>query len=303
MRVRSIIKAAALVVATAALVGLGVLYYQGRQPPRANSAYVALGSSFAAGLGLGEQEPGSPLVCQRSINGYPQLLARLAGLELTDVSCSAATVEHVFHGGQMFLGPQINALGPDTRLVTITAGGNDIGYVGDLTAMAYVRKGGIIGFVVDVFWQGAEPIAERDFAGLEADLTAGLLEIRRRAPDARIVVLTYPAILPETGTCAQLGIDAGEAELMHEVASELAEVTRLAATEAGAEIVDLAATSLGHNACSAEPWINGSAPAVGAPFHPTPEGARGVANQLAMHLHAGPENIGQERQHEPTRQQ
>ncbi len=211
---RSIIKAAALVVATAALVGLGVLYYQGRQPPRANSAYVALGSSFAAGLGLGEQEPGSPLVCQRSINGYPQLLARLAGLELTDVSCSAATVEHVFHGGQMFLGPQINALGPDTRLVTITAGGNDIGYVGDLTAMAYVRKGGIIGFVVDVFWQGAEPIAERDFAGLEADLTAGLLEIRRRAPDARIVVLTYPAILPETGTCAQLGIDAGEAELM-----------------------------------------------------------------------------------------
>lgn len=294
MRLRKTLKAVGLIVAAAGLIVLAVLYYQGQQSPRTNSAYVALGSSFAAGLGLGELEPGSPFVCQRSINGYPQQYARMAGLELTDMTCSGATVQHVLHGGQVFLGPQIDALGPDTRLVTFTAGGNDVAYVGDLTAMAYVRARGVAGFFLGHFWDGAQPVATRDFADLHTELAGALREIRRRAPNARLVVITYPAIIPATGTCPQLGIDVDQAELMRQVGQELDKVTRLAANEAGAEIVDMAAAGAGHDACSAEPWINGSAPPLGAPFHPTLAGARGVADQLATRLRTVPSSANQE---------
>jgi lysophospholipase L1-like esterase len=282
------LKVGALLVFVAALSVAAILYYQGKQPPRKNSAYVALGSSFAAGLGLGAREVGSPLVCQRSVNGYPQQLARQANLALTDMTCSGATIRHVLMGGQVFLGPQIDALGQDTKLVTITAGGNDIGYVGDLTAMAYRRKGGFIGTLTGWFWSGAKPVVERNFAQLEADLLATLREIHRRSPTARIVVVTYPAILPETGTCLQLGIDATQADLMRSVALRLAEATRSAARAAGATVIDIANISRGHDACSALPWVNGSAPAHGAPFHPTLAGARAIADQIQLSLNSAP---------------
>ena len=248
------------------------------------SEYVALGSSFAAGLGLGPRAPGSPLVCQRSVNGYPQQLARIMRLSLTDMTCSGATVRHVLRGGQVFLGPQIDAIGPDTRLVTITAGGNDVGYVGDLTAMAFRRRGGVVGFLLGRFWKGAKPIEERPFDRLYRDLVSTLSEIRRRAPNARVVVVTYPEILPQDGDCQSIGIDAPGAAAMRPVGVRLAEVTREAAKQAGATVVDMAALSAGHDACSAVPWVNGSAPEHGAPFHPTLSGAQATAEQIARVL-------------------
>ena len=76
-------------------IGFFALVYQGRRRTRARPQYVALGSSFAAGIGLGERAPGSPRICMQSINGYPQQLARLLGLSLVDVSCSGAATKHV----------------------------------------------------------------------------------------------------------------------------------------------------------------------------------------------------------------
>ncbi len=264
------------------LLTIALLFHQGRQRPDTNSEYVALGSSFAAGLGLGLRVPGSPIVCQRSVNGYPQQLARMTGLSLTDMSCSGATASHVLRGGQVFLGPQIDALGPDTRLVTMTAGGNDIAYVGDLTAMAYRRRGGVVGFLVGRFWNGAQPAADRKFDQLLANLVATLVEIQRRAPQARVFMVTYPVILPPEGTCAGLGIGEDEAKLMRQVGVRLAEVTREAAQEAGVTIVDMDQFSTGHDACGPVAWVNGAAPEHGAPFHPTLAGARATAELIKL---------------------
>ena len=275
----------ALAVILAVMVGGLLILRQNRQRPQANSSYVALGSSFAAGLGLGDRIPGSPLISQRSVGGYPQQLARLLKIaSFTDMSSSGATVSHVLHGGQLGLGPQIDALGPETRLVTLTGGGNDIAYVGDLTAMAFGNRGGVKGWLMGLFWKGAKPASERDFAGLERNLAALLDEIRRRSPQARIVVATYPAILSEAGTCDKLGISAAQADLMRPVAARLAEVTRAVAAAAGAVVVDTAALSAGHDACSAEPWVNGIAPETGAPFHPTMAGAEATARAIAKVL-------------------
>ena len=39
-------------------------------------------------------------------------------------------------GGQYFHGPQVGALNENTQPVTLTTGGNDVSYVGDLTFLA-----------------------------------------------------------------------------------------------------------------------------------------------------------------------
>ncbi len=277
---KRILKIALLLIVLAILCIFATLYYQGQQKSRKNAPYVALGSSFAAGIGLGDRASGSPIICLRSMQGYPRNVARETGLSLTDMSCSGATTKHVLRGGQVFLGAQIDALGPDTQLVTLTIGGNDIGYVGDLTFMALRNRGGFTGFLAGLVWHGAKPAKDRNFSQLQRNLIASLREIRRRAPKARVFVVPYPTILPKSGTCAKLGIDEQQASVMRSVGLRLTEVTRAAAQKAGATFVDLADASTGHEVCASEPWVNGSEPASGAAFHPTLAGAKGVAKKI-----------------------
>ena len=262
---------------------IAVPFRQMRQRPAPNAYYVALGSSYAAGYGLGRRAHGSPIISRRSINGYPQQLARLLKVQsFTDMSSSGSTVRQILHGGQLGLGPQIDALGPDTKLVTMTAGGNDIGFIGDLMMMAYRNRGGLAGLLVDMIWKGAKPLGDRDFASLEVNLKATIHEIRRRSPGARLVVATYPTILPVTGTCTRLGITSEQAAMMRPVGDTLVKITRAAVAGTDTILVDMASLSTDHDACSTEPWVNGAPAKQGANFHPNLAGARATAHAIAQ---------------------
>src|SRR5690348_15938455 len=57
--------------------------------------YVSLGSSYAAGAGIGRLVPGTPQRCGRTENNYAHLLAARMHLELVDVSCGGATTAHI----------------------------------------------------------------------------------------------------------------------------------------------------------------------------------------------------------------
>ena len=270
-----------IIILALSLLVVSILFYQGKRPVVANGEYVALGSSFAAGIGLGPRAPGSPLVCQRTLNGYPQKLAALTGLALVDMSCSGTSSRHVLRGGQVFLGPQIDALGPDTKLVTLTVGGNDVSYVGDLTFMALRQRASLSGRLIRRLWKGPKQDAARDFAKLQTDLVEIIAAITKRAPRARIVVVTYPLILPPDRTCPALGIDDKEAALVRSVGERLRLVTIQAAHQAGAIIVDMTLPSADHHACSAEPWTYGAAPAGGGmAFHPTLAGSEATAREI-----------------------
>lgn len=282
--VRRILKGmmmAALVCLTLAFLVTIFLWAQGRRTPDGRPDYVALGSSFAAGAGLGRLQPGSPLLCARSINGYPQQLARTEGLSIIDMSCGGATTHHVLEGGQFFQGPQIRVITNGTKLVTLTAGGNDIGYIGDLGLLAIRRTNTPAGWLAKVLWKGPKRADERDYGRLHAELLATLRAIHVRAPNARVVVASYPAILPPTGTCARLGLSAAEADLMREVGKRLAATTRAAASEGEALLVDMTALGAGNNACSAQPWTRGFTNGGVSPFHPTLQGARATAEAVA----------------------
>ncbi|MFZ4603981.1 MAG: SGNH/GDSL hydrolase family protein [Caulobacterales bacterium] len=262
----------------------GFVYLESRKPPDSSGEYVALGSSFAAGIGLGTRASGSPLLCLRTDHGYPSELSALLGLKLVNASCSGATVGHVLSGGQAWQGPQLYAVGKAAKLVTLTAGGNDVGYVGDLTRLAYERSGGFAGWIASLGSASSPGARERNFEQLGRDLRATLRQIYDRAPTARIIVVTYPQILPASGTCDAIGLSNVDATVLRSVSDRLAEVTRAAAEAEGVEIVDIAKLSLGHDACSNDPWVNGFRPERGTPFHPNHAGARATAIAIQARL-------------------
>lgn len=266
-------------IAFGAISMFGWLYWQGSKAPDTSGEYVALGSSFAAGIGLGPAAPAGPLQCLRSRGGYPALVARQTGLRFVDMTCSGSTSQHILDGGQMMLGPQLAAVGPATQLVTLTTGGNDVGYIGDLLA----ASGGLGPFSR---WRQSktEPAADRPYAAVSDNIITIVARIRERAPQATIVVASYPRVLPDDGNCAALGIDEASADIGREVARRLALATKRAALSAGTLYVDMDAAGVGHDACAAVPWVNGSKASWGAAFHPNATGAAATANLITAAL-------------------
>ena len=260
------------------------VFVQARRKPIGRPEYVALGSSFAAGAGLGPLQAGSPLLCARSVNGYPQQLARMLNLSIVDMSCGGAVTAHLLRGGQFFQGPQIGSIARETRLVTITIGGNDIGYIGDLSLLAARKSATPFGWLVRYFWRGPTPPQARNYAGLLKELISTLRVIHQRAPEAVVVLVSYPVILPPAGTCPVLGLTSAEADLMRDVENRLAATTRSAAERGGAVLVDMDVFGAGHDACSAAPWTRGYGNGGIAPFHPTLAGARATAMAVSQAL-------------------
>src|ERR1700712_4904113 len=97
------------------------------------SEYVALGSSYAAGPGLGDRVANSPRRAGRSTRNYAHDLADRLKLRLTDATYSGATIAQIL-GREAGATPisQLESVTAETRFVTVTGGGNDLGYIGYL---------------------------------------------------------------------------------------------------------------------------------------------------------------------------
>ena len=266
------------------------LFHQGHQAPKMGSEYVAMGSSFAAGPGLGDVEPGSPTLCARSTKNYAHLLAQARGLTLTDMSCGGATTAHVLRGGQFFQGPQIDAIGPDTKLVTVTIGGNDIAYIGGLASWACKTA------PERVFWLWRPLVCMSLKVGAEDDLKKtreALIEIGKlvheRAPKAQLVFVDYVTVLPATGTCPER-IPLSEAQMAEgrSIAAALGRITAEAAEASQSLVVKASEVTAAHDICAADSWIvpwKISANPFGTAFlHPTAPSMHAVADAINTQL-------------------
>ncbi|MET0247461.1 MAG: SGNH/GDSL hydrolase family protein [Sphingomonas sp.] len=251
----------------------------------AGADYVAMGSSFAAGPGVTRSADQPPNRCARSEDNYAHLLARRMNLRLADVSCSAATTGHLL-GPWNELPAQIDAVTADTRLVTITVGGNDVGYIGALMSASCrtfaTPPPGTPGGKCPVVSVPADA-----WAKLEAALRMIVVEIRRRSPRAWIIFVDYLTVLPERGLCAATPLTAEDADAGRATAKRLAALTARVAGETGSDVIAMSALSRHHDAFSAEPWMTGFPLPGGArfvPYHPNAQGMAAVADALARRL-------------------
>ncbi len=229
---------------------------------------------------------GTPRGCGRSDNNYPRLLAdRLAPESFTDVSCGGATTEHLTAPQRTPDGtnpPQLDAVTPKTTLVTVGIGGNDVGFVELANRCASAAEEGL---------RCSDAVAGGDGtlnAKVEAVATkvSGVLDaIEAKAPDARVVVVGYPTILPnDPAACADvLPHSPTDLAALREGLELLNHVLEQQANAHGAEFVDTTSATAEHHLCApeGERWIEGLESVTGAaPLHPTAEGERAIADAV-----------------------
>lgn len=246
-----------------------------------NARYVAMGSSFAAGTGINDIKPGTPQRCGRSASNYATLLAGKLGLALDDQTCGGATTAHIL-GPWSELPPQIEAVNADTRLVTVTIGGNDLGYVMNLFAATCPAGDGFTVQGIKRPCPALRPPKADDYARLEASLRTVTQEVRRRAPKARIIFVQYVKLVPDS-PCAASQLSPEGALLTREIGEQLAKVTARAAEAEGGVVLPANELSRGHTLCDAEPWSVGTKPGgaeAPAPWHPTAAGHASIATEL-----------------------
>jgi lysophospholipase L1-like esterase len=240
--------------------------------------YVSMGSSYAAGPGVGTRDAASR-GCDRSLSNYARTVAARHHLDLVDVACSGATTENILAHGQHGFAPQVEAVTPDTRLVSILIGGNDIAYVGNLFGLSCRAAGGSACQVVD------DAGVARRLAALPAALDRVVDTVRRRAPKARIVLVGYlPAVAAaDPGTCAALPLAPADARRMRDTTARLTDAFEQAAARHRIDLIHAAAIGTQHAICAAAPYVTGHRPArePGWPapvaYHPNQAGMDGIA--------------------------
>jgi len=254
--------------------------------PLAGGRYVAMGSSFAAGPGIGKLKPGTPPRCGRSFDNYATLLAEDMRMTLFDVTCGGASTAHIL-GRWNELTAQINAVTADTRLVTVTVGGNDIGYVGYLIGQSCQSRAPMRFRGREIPCTALKAPDEAAYQRLGISLRAIAAGVKRRAPEAQLVFVQYVTLVPET-LCADTPLSPQAADTAREIGKRLAQITAQAAQDSAAMLVKADVLSAGHTPCDGAPWSAGhpeaSGSITGAPWHPNRAGHAALARVLAEKL-------------------
>ena len=239
-----IVTALALILVAAP--GASALTPEHRRAPQ--RSYVALGDSFAAGVGAAPARDS----CGRSALAYPRLIAKVAHLDLTLKACAGATMADV-------AAEQLPSVDASADFVTVQAGGNDIGFV-------------------PVFGLCARPDNDADCAAAVAQSTAymngdfatnaGALfaAVRARAPQARVTVVGYPRLFSGKDCSPLVSYSGTEQRLMNGAIDLLNTRLSQAAAAVGARFANPTRAFTRHAWCARLAWITG--PENAAAFHP-----------------------------------
>ena len=165
--------------------------------------YVALGDSFSSEVGTGSYTLSRS--CRRGVYAYPYRVAQQRpNTSLRFVACSGATTASV-------MSTQIRAVRSTTKIVTITIGGNDIGFV-DLAFQCTLDD---CSSALD-----ARRTALPRSLNAKLDTVYGAIRTRA-APDARVVVLGYPRMFTNAVCPAAAGISVAERTKANQLADAL----------------------------------------------------------------------------------
>lgn len=257
-------------------------------------SYVAMGDSYSAASGVLPLDSRASLLCIRSSANYPHVLAARAGLDLTDVTCGAAQTKD-FAGAQYpgVVGPQLDALGSGTDLVTMTIGGNDSNTFIDAILACGSAGVATLGFGHPCRSLYGSTFTDQVDTGTYQAVKAALQAVHAKAPHARVAVLGYPWIVPAAavpGCFVRLPIASGDVPYLRDLQAHLNAAVQRAADETGSTFVDMAAASNGHDACqpSGVRWIEPVLFGTNfVPVHPNALGESRMADRAAAVLGLG----------------
>ena len=225
--------------------------------------YVALGDSYAAGVGAGDYDAGSGQ-CRRSHNAYPELWQSVHGYaSFRFAACSGATTQNV-------LDSQASELTAGTGLVTLTVGGNDIGFADVMTTCTLGSDRSCVAAV-----DRSRQVIATEVPG-RLDRVFG--QVKTQAPGARVVVLGYPRLFEQRDCLG--GLSEAKRNAINAGADQLADVTAARAASAGATFVDMRTSFAGHGICGAEPWLHALTSPTGDSYHPNGAGQAAYAAAL-----------------------
>lgn len=232
--------------------------------------YDALGDSFAAGYGLASKSDASSASCARSNLSYPELLNGLPTLKKMDfVACSGDTVADV-------LAKQLGAVDASTRTVTLTVGGNDVGF-GGLTCLSHNSCD--VGQITAVAAAGLTRLGGSGPQSLGTLLAA----IHARGPQADVFVTGYPELFGTSakvfGTRTTCPVPSATRALVNDLTGQLNAVIGgvvAGARSAGMKVTYVSVTKAfdGHGVCDAK------APFISTVLHPNVLGQTAYASVL-----------------------
>lgn len=188
--------------------------------------------------------------------------------------------------------PQLDdpAIGGGTSLVTLTIGGNDVGFADTIGHCAL--------HACNTKTYRAE--LDSRLPAVAPELDAVYSALATKAPNARIIVLGYPQLFPRSDHeqgCGKLRPWRGEQAMLRRKEAAFNALIQRKATVAGFEFIDIAKAFAGHEICGDKgEWINGPS-ATYKPnrklkddesFHPNRDGQTAVAKAVNALLTQAP---------------
>lgn len=265
--------------------------------------YVAVGDSFASGEGAGSYFKATDVPngnnCHLSRSSYPFLLRYGLGLRsIKSVACSGARIQNI--SGPEYIDDQIedesrtnqykfsrdmhSELDPVpgyylqhiqyssvTDIVTVSIGGNDIGFKEIVTSCAKPKT---------CYTSESKRRSLIKLIDAQLDrLVATYDRARQSVKGARVYAIGYPRLVKPDGSCGNnVRMNAAELEFANNLTNYLNDIIRIASARAGVVYVDTSEAFYGHRLCEPSPVVHGVNTAWGwLPFspesyHPTSQG-------------------------------
>ena len=253
-------------------------------PASAAPRYVGLGDSYAAGPIIPVQI--APFGCLKSSSNFAHLVQlQLRFREFRDASCSGAETEDMTAPQGVTPGPnppQFDSLSAGTTAVTLTIGGNDIGF-SSIAKDCFVAQPSSGSPCKDKYTAGGSDQISQRIQDTAPKVAAVLQGIKSRAPQSTTYVVNYSAILPHSGPGCypQMPIADGDVPYIRAKQEELNGMLATQAAVNGAKLVDVYAASVGHSACALPGlrWVEPVVPVnAAAPLHPNLLGMKAMAD-------------------------
>lgn len=261
-------------------------------------SYMALGDSFASGEGAFRYTAATSggrngNNCHVSRNSYAFLLSDRHDTSVRNVACSGAKTTHVAYTAQHPTdNTKVEEYVPGTHaqvafaeqarpdVVTISIGGNDIGFTSKITRCVALPDN-----CFDTYEDRVEVVDEinRQYGKLVGTYEA--LKDNTR-PGTPIYVLGYPYIAKDSGYCGTglLKLSGDEIEFSKQIIDYLNEIERKAATTAGVYYVDISQAFAGRRLCETrtqDAAVNEmTIRSISASFHPNILGHKLLANEI-----------------------